>query len=122
MANSEGTPPGTKPPGPGVETVRLPDTGQEIRERRRGERRRDARRDEDRRRRISLFEAAIWAICGGLVVLYLFFIAIGGVNPNKARAATIVVLVLAIAWIAHAWTRLVAGGHVSRPDRERRGF
>jgi hypothetical protein len=105
-----------------VDTVRDPETGQEIRERRRGERRRDARRDEDRRKRISTLEAGLWAFCGGLVVLYLFFIAIGGVNPNKARAATIVVLVLAIAWLAHAWSRLVAGGHVNRPDRERRGF
>jgi hypothetical protein len=29
---------------------------------------------------------------------------------------------LAVIWLAHAWRRLYAGGFVSRPDRERRGF
>jgi hypothetical protein len=37
--------------------------------------------------------------------------------------ASIVVLVLAVVWLAHAWQRLLAPrGHVSHPDRERRGF
>jgi len=98
-------------------------------ERRRGERRRaglwlGGRRAEDRRRaRIEFAWAAGWAIVGALVVLYLFFVVVGTVDPTEARAASIAVLVLAVAWLAHAWQRvIIRGGFVSRPDRERRGF
>ena len=66
--------------------------------------------------------AAGWAIVAGIIVLFLFLTVIGSVNPDKAPVASIIVLVLAIAWLAHAWHRVIAGGHVSRPDRERRGF
>jgi hypothetical protein len=31
-------------------------------------------------------------------------------------------IVVALIWLIHAWERLYAGGHVSRSDRERRGF
>ena len=95
-------------------------------ERRAGGDRREAggRRAEDRRQaRLYTAWAATWAIIGAIVVLFLFLTVIGAVNPDKAPAASIVVLVLAIAWLAHAWRRLLAPrGHVSRPDRERRGF
>lgn len=102
------------------EKVVLPDTGQEIEERRQT----PGRRAEDRARppRLSTTRAFVWAFIGSIVVLYLFFVAIGGVDPEEARAATIVILVLALAWLAHSWRRLWAGGFVSRPDRERRGF
>jgi hypothetical protein len=115
-----------------AETVRIPDSGEELQDRRRrpdrreGDRRQEpgGRRAEDRseqRRRHVI--AAAWALCGGLVVLYLFFIALDAVDPTEARAASIVVLVLAVAWLAHAWHRLYTPcGHVSRSDRERRGF
>ena len=63
-----------------------------------------------------------WAVVGGLVVLFLFFLALGAVDPAEARVATIVVLALAIAWLAHSWRRLLAGGTGDRADRERRGF
>ena len=95
-------------------------------ERRTGADRREAggRREEDRRQaRLYTAWAATWAVIGAIVVLFLFLTVIGAVNPDKAPAASIVVLVLAIAWLAHAWQRLLAPrGHVSRPDRERRGF
>jgi hypothetical protein len=93
-------------------------------ERRGGERRSGSRREEDRReQRVRTAYAAAWAIVGAIVVLYLFFSMVGTVDPSDAVAASIVVLVLAIAWIAHAWRRLyLPHGHVSRPDRERRGF
>jgi quinol-cytochrome oxidoreductase complex cytochrome b subunit len=82
------------------------------------------RRAEDRHRvRLYYAWAATWAIIGAIVVLFLLLTVIGAVNPDKAPAASIVVLVLAVAWLAHAWRRLlVPRGHVSRPDRERRGF
>jgi hypothetical protein len=93
-------------------------------DRRRGERRTGGRRAEDRRRaRMRTAYAAAWALVGAAVVLYLFFAVVGTIDPSKARAASIVVLVLAIAWLVHAWRRLyLPGGYVSRPDRERRGF
>jgi hypothetical protein len=94
-------------------------------ERRSGDRRGAAgRRAEDvRRARLHTAYAAAWAIVGAIVVLYLFLIVVDAVNPDKAPAASIIVLVLAVAWLIHAWRRLLApGGHVSRPDRERRGF
>ena len=95
-------------------------------ERRTGGDRREAggRRSEDRRPGgVETGLAAAWAIIGAIVVLFLFLTVIGAVDPDRAPAASIVVLVLAIAWLAHAWRRLLAPrGHVSRPDRERRGF
>ena len=82
------------------------------------------RRAEDRRQaRLYTAWAATWAIIGAIVVLFLALTVVGAVNPDKAPAASIIVLVLAVAWLAHAWRRLLAPtGHVSRPDRERRGF
>jgi hypothetical protein len=81
------------------------------------------RRAEDlRQTRLETAWAAVWAIIAGIIVLFLLLTLIGAVNPDKAPAATVVVLVLAIAWLAHAWQRVLSGGYVSRRDRERRGF
>jgi len=101
------------------------DRGQQgLGDRRAGERRSEGRRAEDRRRaRLELIWAAVWAVVGAIVVLYLFLLLVDAVNPDSAPAASIVVGVLALAWLGHAWRRLIAPrGHVSRPDRERRGF
>lgn len=70
----------------------------------------------------SGLRAAFWAIIGSLVVVYLFFVALGGVEPDDAPVATAVVLVLAVLWLAHAWRRLITGGSSPLGDRERRGF
>lgn len=99
-------------------------------ERRTGERRGDERRADAGRRagdarqaRLSTVWAAAWAIVGAIVVLYLFFVVVDAVDPDSAPVASVVVLVLAVAWLVHAWRRLLAPrGHMSRPDRERRGF
>jgi len=66
--------------------------------------------------------AAFWAIIGSVVVIYLFFIALGGIEPGDAQVATVIVLVLAVLWLAHAWRRLITGGSSPPGDRERRGF
>lgn len=66
--------------------------------------------------------AAFWAIIGSIVVIYLFFVALGGVDPGDAEVATIIVLVLAVLWLGHAWRRLLKGGSSPIGDRERRGF
>ena len=105
-----------------AETVRLP-SGEEIPDRRGGERREAPRRAEDRQqRRTIMIIALIWALIGSVVVLYLFFVALDAVDPADAPAASIAVAVLALLWLAHAWRRLYMGGYSSRLDRERRGF
>jgi len=83
----------------------------------------ERRAEEERRlRRAYHIEAAAWALMGAIVVLYLFFAGLGAIDPAEAPAATFVIAVVALAWLWHAWDRLYAGGHVSRSDRERRGF
>ena len=64
----------------------------------------------------------LMSICGALVVLYLFFVAVGGVDPTDDPGWTIAALVLAIVWLAYSWRRIWAGGASPTPDRERRGF
>jgi len=110
-----------------MDEVELPG-GQQIEDRRSGERRREERRQEPRRAadlsrtRTYQFQAVGWAIVGSVVVLYLFLLGLNAFAPGEAPVATAVVLGLAVAWLAHAWRRILAGGFVSRPDRERRGF
>lgn len=92
------------------------------------ERRRRADRRETPGRRASDYEGRatpltfVWAACGALVVLYLFFVAIGGVDPSEQPGWGIAALVLALVWLAHSWKRLWAGGASPAADRERRGF
>jgi len=78
--------------------------------------------EERRRHRDYHIEAAVWAVMGALVVLYLFFAVLGAIDPIEAPFATFVVVLLALGWLSHAWERLYRDGHVSRSDRERRGF
>jgi hypothetical protein len=94
-----------------------------MRERRRGADRRGSpgRRSSDYVGRFGPL-TFLWALCGALVVLYLFFIAVGGVDPSDNTAVSVAVLVLALAWLAHSWRRLWAGGASPVSDRERRGF
>jgi uncharacterized membrane protein YdbT with pleckstrin-like domain len=66
---------------------------------------------------------ALVAVCGALVVLYLFFVAVGGVDPRDEPGWTIAALGLALVWLIHSWRRLWTDGNASpRADRERRGF
>lgn len=113
-------------PSRGLESSGVEGTAEERRsgERRAGERRAvgGRRADDVRRRRRDTVVATVWALVGAAVVLYLFLLVVDAVDPDRAPAASIVVLVLAVAWAAHAWRRLYMGGYVSRPDRERRGF
>jgi hypothetical protein len=110
-----------------MDEVQLPD-GQTTEERRRSERREAERRSGGRRSadrartRSYQFWATTWAIVGSIVVLYLFLLGLNAFSPGEAPVATAVILALAVAWLAHAWRRIVVGGFVSRPDRERRGF
>ena len=92
----------------------------------------DRRTGEDRRssagRRATDTEAsfglvaAFWALVGALVVVYFFFVALGGIEPEDAPVATGIALGLAVAWLAHSWRRLLIGARSPSADRERRGF
>lgn len=71
---------------------------------------------------ISSLRAALWAICGATVVLFIFFAALGGIDPAGAQAATIAIGVLGALWLVHSWRRLWSEEASSPVDRERRGF
>jgi hypothetical protein len=49
---------------------------------------------------------AFWAVCGAIVVLFIFFAALGAIDPSEAVEVTAVVLVLTVLWTAHAWRGL----------------
>jgi hypothetical protein len=49
---------------------------------------------------------AFWAMCGALVLLFIFFAALGAIDPTEAVEVTVVVLALAVLWLAHAWRDL----------------
>jgi hypothetical protein len=93
-------------------------------ERRSGDdRRAGLRRDVDRRERMREMAAFTIAFCGGLAVLYVFFVIVGAINVGDAVIATVAALVLAGIWLYGFWRRLMTGALiVQRPDRERRGF
>jgi hypothetical protein len=89
----------------------------------RDDRRGGLRREADRAERMREMAAFVFAFCGGLVVLYVFFIAIGAINAGDAAIATGVAIALALIWLLGFWRRLQTGAAmVQRPDRERRGF
>lgn len=93
-------------------------------ERRSGERRGGLRREEDRRRFARTIGAALIAICGGLVALFLFLGAIGAFHFGDAAAASGAAAGLGLIWFVVFLLRTRAGAAywAQRPDRERRGF
>jgi hypothetical protein len=56
--------------------------------------------------RLEALAHAFWAACGAIVVLFIFVAALGAVEPGEAIELTIVVLALAVLWLAHAWAGL----------------
>ena len=88
------------------------------------DRRQGERRAEDRSRYIRTAVAAAVAICGGLVVVYIFFGIVGSMNFRSAAIASVSAVVLAVVWLAGYWFRHRGAGPRG-PDpgaRERRGF
>ena len=81
---------------------------------------------ERRRTRIlGTLTDTFWILVLALVVLFGFFLALGAFSPGQVAGLTIVVAVLAAAWIGHAiWDSRHRDPHdrsIIRA-RERRGF
>ena len=94
-----------------------------VADRRSPERRSYDRRIEDRTRVARTAAAAAMAICGGLVVLFLFFWALGAIDVKDAVAATVVTVVLASVWLSGlVYRRRHEEPPTIRHERERRGF
>jgi hypothetical protein len=66
-----------------------------------------------------------WVLVLAVVVLFVFFLALGAFTPSDGTVLTIVIAVLAALWVAHAvWDSRHRDPHdrsVTRA-RERRGF
>jgi len=87
------------------------------------DRRGPLRREADRGERLRELIAFATAMCGGLAVLYFFFVAIGTIDMGEAVVATVCAVVLALIWVVSFWWRMRTGAAaLQRPDRERRGF
>jgi uncharacterized membrane protein YccC len=74
--------------------------------------------------RLDRARMVLWALVGASLVLFIFFAVLGSFDPGEATALSIVIAVLAAAWLAHAWRRILREQRSpgDRSDRERRGF
>ena len=67
----------------------------------------------------------LWILVLAFIVLFAFFVALGAFSPGDVAVLSVVVVVLTVAWIAHAvWDSRHRDPHdraVIRA-RERRGF
>ena len=45
----------------------------------------------------------LWAACAALVLLFIFFAALGAFEPGDVLPVTVVAVVLAALWLAHEW-------------------
>ena len=88
-----------------------------------GGRRRAPRRAEDRVRIVRDMAALVFALCGGLAVVYLFFAAFGAIDVGEAVTASVIALALGLVWMIGFGYRLrTNAARAQRSDRERRGF
>ena len=73
----------------------------------------------------STMSDTFWILVLAIVVLFAFFVALGAFTPGEVVALTLVVVALALLWVAHAvWDSRHRDPHdpaVIRA-RERRGF
>ena len=78
-----------------------------------------------RSRMLATLSETFWILVLAVVVLFVFFVALGAVTPGEVMVLTIVVVALALLWVAHAvWDSRHRDPHdpsVVRA-RERRGF
>ena len=70
----------------------------------------------DRGRLSRLIIDAFWVAVIGVIAVYVFFVAIGGIKPADAIGLSIVIGVLVVLALAHAW----AQNHRKGAERDRR--
>ena len=88
-----------------------------------GGRRQAPRRAADRTRLLRNMAALVFALCGGLAVVYLFFAALGAIEVGEAATASVIALGLGVVWMVGYGYRLRSQAfRAQRADRERRGF
>ena len=88
-----------------------------------GGRRRAPRRAADRARLLRDMAALVFALCGGLAVVYLFFAAFGAIDFDEAVTASVIALGLGLIWMIGFGYRIrTHAERAQRGDRERRGF
>lgn len=66
-----------------------------------------------------------WVVALGVIACYAFFVALGAFSPGDVVAVTVVVALLLVLWLGHAWLgRRQGSDHDPRMTsaRERRGF
>ena len=67
--------------------------------------------------------ALVFALCGGLAVVYLFFAAMGAIDIGEAATASAIALALGLVWMLGFGYRMRHQAFRSqRSDKERRGF
>lgn len=69
-----------------------------------------------------LLSQTFWALIAGVVVAYVFFLALGAFGSSEAGLLTAVVVALAALWIGHAFYAARHSTQEQRHERERRGF
>lgn len=88
-----------------------------------GGRRQAPRRAADRAKLLRDMAALVFALCGGLAVVYLFFAAFGAIDFGEAVTASLIALGLGLVWmIGFAYRIRTHAARAQRGDRERRGF
>jgi fatty acid desaturase len=74
---------------------------------------------------LSTLSKAFWLLVISLVVLFVFFVALGAFKPGEVAGLTIGVALMAVLWFVHAtWVSRHNTGRdpESIRTRERRGF
>ena len=78
-----------------------------------------------RSRMLATMAETFWVLVLAVVVLFAFFLALGAIQPGEVVVLTLVVLALALLWVAHAvWDSRHRDPHdpAMVRARERRGF
>jgi O-antigen/teichoic acid export membrane protein len=87
------------------------------------ERRAYVRREEDYGNLLGSAVSLLFAICGGLAVIFLFFALMGAIDLGDAVVATVIAIVMALVWFGGFYYRhRTQAGRTQWRDRERRGF
>lgn len=66
----------------------------------------------------------LWILALAVILMFVFFVALGAFDPGEVMGVTAAVAVLVVAWIVHAYLTRGKGGHdpTTSRARERRGF